>query len=160
MESVYHKLQNFKFNIRPELKPDQITIEIQNKSEWKKVREAIIQFIQELNLSNIQILESSHSMDIVNQRKSNKLNILEYCSQKALNNELSDKCLCIGDKGKWPGNDFQLLSSPYSLSVDEVSMLPDSCWNFSPLGLKNIESTIYYLSCLKYNKNGLIFKLI
>lgn len=160
LESVYHKLQNFKFNIRPELKPDQITIEIQNKSEWKKVREAIIQFIQELNLSNIQILESSHSMDIVNQRKSNKLNILEYCSQKALNNELSDKCLCIGDKGKWPGNDFQLLSSPYSLSVDEVSMLPDSCWNFSPLGLKNIESTIYYLSCLKYNKNGLIFKLI
>jgi len=50
--------------------------------------------------------------------------------------------LCIGDRGKWPGNDFELLDTNYSLSVDETSQNSSNCWNFlSPLikGEKGIQ---------------------
>ncbi len=161
LAEIYEKLkqQHFTAIIHPELKPHQIVIESDNKENWKKVRVSIIQYLIGLNIPSIQILESNHSMDIIDQTTTNKLNILDYCRNIAIKNQLPKDCLCIGDKGKWPGNDYQLLSSEYSLSVDEVTSLPESCWNFAPPGVKNIEGTLYYLSCLVFEKNTLTFKL-
>ena len=73
-----------------------------------------------------------------------------------LNNK-SCNYLCIGDKGEWPGNDFELLSSRYSLSVDEVSSDPDTCWNIASLGIKNSDATYEYLRRLQVKRDHLIF---
>ena len=157
LNEIYQKILSYKFpiTISPELKPNQIVIQVKDKLEWGKVRVSIIQFIINLSLPNIQILESSHSIDIVEQHHTSKLSILN-CFRDSDNSVLT-KSLCIGDKGRWPGNDYQLLAQEYSLSVDEVSSLKDSCWNLSKPGMKNIETTKFYLSCIKF-KDGL-FKL-
>jgi hypothetical protein len=44
-----------------------------------------------------------------------------------------------------PGNDYEFLQSPYSLSVDEVSAAPDSCWLLSSPGAKGVQATLEYL---------------
>lgn len=150
---------NFPVTVVPELKPNQITVEIKAKSEWSKVRSVIIDLIISKNQAGIQILESSHSMDIIDQSVTSKLNIIEHCEMLARELSSPINCLCIGDKGQWPGNDYQLLTHPYSLSVDEVSSLGETGWNLAVPGIKNTKSTIYYLSCLSFPSKGCIIDL-
>jgi len=150
---------NFPVEIQLGLKPFQLTIQIIELQEWEKVRNSIIQLIMLNYPKNIQILESSHSMDIIDHSVTNKLNIKSFCQKLAQDFGKEKECLFIGDKGRWPGNDYQLLSGPYSLSVDEVSPLNDNCWNVAFPCIKNVEATIYYLSCLEYKTNHIKFKL-
>lgn len=80
-------------------------------------------------------------MDIVCKRVS-KCNILND----------DEKILCIGDCGNVVGNDFELLSTPFSLSVDKVSRSIDSCWYLCPDNIKGVEATLFYLRHIKYSK--------
>ncbi|MDB4901785.1 MAG: hypothetical protein JWQ63_1066 [Mucilaginibacter sp.] len=154
---VYDILKSYHFpvEVTVEMKPHQLTIVIENKDEWEKIRNSIIQLIMIQNIPNIQILESSHSMDIIDQSCTSKLNIMEQCQQMANLLNIPSESLFIGDKGQWPGNDFQLLSNSCSLSVDEVSSLYNSCWNLASPGIKNIKATEYYLSCLNFQPKAM-----
>lgn len=49
------------------------------------------------------------------------------------------------DSGQWPGNDFELLSSNNSLSVDSVSSLYETCWNMEFEYEDTIDITRKYL---------------
>ena len=53
--------------------------------------------------------------------------------------------LCIGDSGRRPGNDYELLSMPYGLSVDSVSHDPETCWNLAKAGERGAAVTSSYL---------------
>lgn len=141
-----------------EVRPAQLTIEINNSNIDYNIKEVVRELVIQNGLNNIEVLESSHSIDIVDRKLGSKLNILPYCEELALSLGRSKSCLCIGDKGRWPGNDYQLLATPYSLSVDEVSLNKNSCWNLTDPGLRNIEATLEYLSCLKVEENAIIFK--
>jgi hypothetical protein len=66
---------------------------------------------------------------------------------------LDDNILFIGDSGSLSGNDYQMLSELYSLSVDKVSFNPDSCWFLAPPNLMGYKATLFYLSCFLLN-NG------
>jgi len=99
------------------------------------------------------ILESGRSLDIIKRPEVSKLNIIEYIQKELFSRNLAEKCLCIGDKGKWPGNDFELLNTPYSLSVNEVSLDPHTCWNLAPLGIRNTDACYAYLKAIKLYKN-------
>jgi hydroxymethylpyrimidine pyrophosphatase-like HAD family hydrolase len=156
LQNIFELIKSYPFpeDVCPELKPNQVTVEIKDKKGWQKVRSIIIDLVLSKNYFGIQILESSHSIDIIDQTSTSKLNILAYCNKIAKKSKKTQNCLCIGDKGQWPGNDYQLLSSPHSLSVDEVSSLNEMCWNLVPPGIKNIKATLYYLSYLTFNKNG------
>jgi len=162
LQKLFPILNSYDFptKILPELKPNQITIEIKKKNEWTKVRPILIDLIMSQNVNGIQILESSHSMDIIHQSTTSKLNILSLCETRMQELGSTGDCLGIGDKGKWPGNDYLLLSTPYSLSVDEVSSLPESCWNLAEPGIKNVKATIYYLSSIVYQPHGVTINLI
>lgn len=61
--------------------------------------------------------------------------------------------LRLGDKGVWPGNDTDLLDSPFGLSVDETSGHVNHCWALSPAGVKGVQATLYYLNALEV-ENG------
>ncbi len=66
--------------------------------------------------------------------------------------------LCIGDKGKWPGNDFFLLSEKYSLSVDTVSPDFDSCWNLAPIGHRGVQAVLDYFNAIEIEDGAFLFK--
>jgi hydroxymethylpyrimidine pyrophosphatase-like HAD family hydrolase len=158
---IYEVISNYDFpaKIKPELKPSQLVIEMDNKLDWPKVRPMIIQLVISMGLPCIQILESSHSIDIIDHAETSKLSIIEHCSRQAALKCAPLNVLCIGDKGKWPGNDYQLLSHEFSLSVDEVSGLKDTCWNLSKPGVSNLKATQYYLSAIIVGQDSFKIKL-
>lgn len=96
------------------------------------------------------LLRSGHSIDLVSPGVS-KLRVVQHLSRKVRPLEV----LCIGDRGAWPGNDSQLLSHRFSLSVDQVSSALDSCWNLAPAGQLGVQATLRYLNALE-NQGGLI----
>ena len=60
-----------------------------------------------------------------------------------------DEILCIGDRGRFPGNDYELLSHTFALSVDEVSANASSGWNLAPPGCRGVAATLFYLAHIK-----------
>lgn len=87
---------------------------------------------------------SSHSIDIqfTAASKAHVVNALEAAIPSGTN------VLRIGDKGVKPGNDAELLDSPFGLSVDEASRHFTHCWALAPAGVKGVQATLYYLSKL------------
>ena len=67
--------------------------------------------------------------------------------------------LCVGDRGEWPGNDYELLGRPLSLSVDEPSPAPDAGWNLAPPGIRGSTAAVYYLDRLRSGRGGLRIRL-
>ena len=37
---------------------------------------------------------------------------------------------------------FELLRGPYSLSVDQLSVDPTTCWNLAPIGQRGVQVTL------------------
>lgn len=109
------------------------------------------------NLKGLRILKSGHSIDVIT-TDTNKLSLVQYIVNDSGINE--DSILKVGDSGKWPGNDYALLSSGLSLSVSSVSSDSNSCWNITPPAYKNSKGTMYYLERLKINRKKQSMKYI
>jgi fructoselysine-6-P-deglycase FrlB-like protein len=140
-------------------RPKQITIEAKKQSSWSRIKPIVYDLIAECNYDSIKVMESSHSMDVILRPIVSKLNILEYCSKASSKLGVSSACLCMGDKGKYPGNDFELLATPFSLSVDEVSSNSSSGWNFAPPGLRGVEALLFYFKTISFSKTHFSIKL-
>ena len=92
----------------------------------------------------VRVLCSAHSFDII-ESDTSKVAVAQVLTELVSPRIL----LCIGDRGGWPGNDFELLRHRFSLSVDEVSSAPRSCWNLTPRGCLGPSATIRYLTALQ-----------
>src|SRR5262249_32606828 len=94
---------------------------------------------------------SSHSIDVIfgNARKTAVVDAV----RKWVGASWDAPVLRIGDKGRWPGNDTELLDDPFGLSVDEVSPSPENCWGLSPRGILGVQATLYYIARLNW-RNG------
>lgn len=99
---------------------------------------------------DIALFTSGGCIDAVPVADGSKLNVWNACQQQARALGLGPDCLCIGDQGRYPGNDFLLLTTPYSLSVDEVSADPATCWNLAELGQRHVAATQQYLAALTF----------
>lgn len=142
-KSSYFKINNaFDITIRPQ----QLTIKASDIRTYKFIRSFCNQYIERNNIDNICILESSHSLDIIVRPSVSKLNIFKDLLKE-------EDTLCIGDKGSFPGNDYELLSTKYSLSVSEVSIDLDTCWNLAPENNSNINNLHFYLSKIELLNN-------
>lgn len=127
--------------IQYELSPrsQQLSIEeVQSASDAEVLYATCCEIIWDKQLQGIRVWRSSHSMDIVVYREVGKLKVIEDPAHT----------LCIGDYGSVEGNDYELLTSKYSLSVDRVSKNAECCWNIAPSGMKGLDATLYYLSRL------------
>jgi hydroxymethylpyrimidine pyrophosphatase-like HAD family hydrolase len=147
--------KTYPFDFKPELRPYQLTIEVQDSANWHRVKPFAIQLAKLLSNNDIEIVESSHSIDIIKRPQGTKLNILSACLDMLEKTKLPKNILCIGDKGQWPGNDFELLSTPCSLSVHEVTSDPESCWNFASPGKKNLDALNEYFAAMKIERDGI-----
>lgn len=97
-------------------------------------------------------LRSGHSVDVIGQ-KTTKLAVVDRVRQLA---GIPDGAvLRIGDRARWPGNDFALLASPHGLSADEVSPSPQAAWNFAPAGHRGAQATLGYLRRLSVSRGVL-----
>ena len=92
---------------------------------------------------------SDHSIDVVLADVS-KLRVVEAVVELAGAGE-QDSVLRIGDKGRWPGNDAELLNSPCGLSVSEASSSTECCWALSPPGILGVQATVYYLTRFEWS---------
>ena len=96
---------------------------------------------------------SGHSIDII-LGDTSKVKVVEAIRKIAEVKHPTD-ILRIGDRGRWPGNDAELLDNPLGLTVDEASPNPDVCWALSPPGVLGVQATLYYLARLSwYDDHG------
>lgn len=102
---------------------------------------AVSHHIGSSGASDVEVVISSHSLDVlapgVTKRK-----VLEAVTQDG------EQTLAIGDCGRWPGNDYALLSHELSLSCLHVSSDPHKCWNLAPPGYRGVQCTLWYLGKL------------
>lgn len=106
---------------------------------WRLTKECLSRH----GLGEINVWLSSHSVDVVAPECS-KLNVVNQLAHLA--GCSPEEIVRIGDRGAWPGNDWQLLDSPLGLSVDQCSASPDACWNFNPAGMRGTRAAQYLLS--------------
>lgn len=118
------------------------------QTESQLVYDTCREIIWDKQMKGIRVWRSSHSMDIVVYREVSKLRMIEDPEQT----------LCIGDYGTVEGNDYEMLTSKYSLSVDRVSKNIESCWNIAPSGMKGLDATLYYISRMKANEGKITCK--
>lgn len=145
-------------NLEMKLRPHQLTIETTDNNNWETIRKIVQNLAITHSGGELQLLESSHSIDLVVGKKATKMNVVNYCREHSKKAHKNDNCLTIGDKGQWPGNDFELLATPYSLSVDEVSSHPDTCWNLADVGFSSSMATLSYLNKMQLKKS--CFKIV
>jgi hydroxymethylpyrimidine pyrophosphatase-like HAD family hydrolase len=144
--------------IKAELRRGQLTIEVSENLDVEKEKRILGDIIRNRYPFEIRVLESSHSIDII-MNSTSKTSIIKYC--RDLLDDLDGRLnfLCIGDRGKWPGNDYQLLSMPHSLSVDQVSSDPHSCWNFASTGNRCVEATLEYFDAINIGNGFFTIKI-
>ncbi len=119
--------------------------------------EETVSKINALRLNHsIRIVESSHSIDILAEGVS-KLNLFNRMKELVGGNNL--EILCIGDKGRWPGNDFEILRTKYSIGVDETSEDADSCWNTTPTDIKGEKAVLWHLGDMEIHDGYFALKL-
>ncbi len=100
----------------------------------------------------IKFVQSDHSIDILSPEVS-KVHVIEKIRE--ILKHPNEDILVIGDQGQFGGNDFEMLTLPYSLSVNKVSSSMDTCWNLSPPGVTGAKATMCILNALS-GENGKI----
>jgi len=107
--------------------------------------------VRSIKSPGVTIVTSSHSIDVLAPGVS-KCKVVDGVRQM-LGILSNDRVLCMGDRGCWPGNDFDLLREPFSLSVDRVSPDPITCWNLAPPGHRGVQATLDYLGVIQIGDN-------
>lgn len=118
------------------------------QKESQLVYDTCREIIWDKQMKGIRVWRSSHSVDIVVYREVSKLRVIED----------PEHTLCIGDYGTMEGNDYEMLTTKYSLSVDQVSKNIESCWNIAPSGMKGLDATLYYISRMKAKEGKITCK--
>lgn len=131
----------------------QITLQAKRAMPENRLWDLAHQVILLTDVADAAITRSSHSIDIVAAGVS-KLNVLAR-----LREVIGDApILSIGDRGRWPGNDYELLRGTFALSVDEISVDPATCWNLAECGQRGVAATLEYLRALEAHCGGLRFR--
>lgn len=132
----------------------QITVEprgvVSTEWLWREVLR-----VSASSMALVHVICSTRSVDIVPVGVT-KLALLKDLLRDGIR---PDSVLCLGDLGHFPGNDFELLTHPYSISCDHPSSTIEGCWNFAPVGYRGVQATLYYLSKVKKVKTGIKFFL-
>ena len=122
----------------------QITLEVPRVLPESRLWDLACQVIFMAGTDGVSVTRSSHSVDIVAAGVS-KLNVINRLRQSVGDAPI----LAIGDRGRWPGNDYDLLREPFALGVDEISVDPATCWHLGEPGQRGPSVTLDYLKALK-----------
>ena len=95
------------------------------------------------DLEDVVVVSSSHAVDIVRVGTS-KMAVIDAVLSKR-----RGCVLRVGDQGGVGGNDFDLLNTGLSLSVDRVSSNLETCWNLGLPGVAGPSLTLRYLQAIR-----------
>jgi haloacid dehalogenase-like hydrolase len=123
------------------VRPQQITVDARVPIDVRELWSRVAQRLEEEGVDGVKVMASTRSVDVVPQGTS-KVALVRALEEARPNSTF----LCIGDRPCWPGNDAQLLSRDFSLSVDEVDGSPSSTWNLAPAGVLGAAALRFYLS--------------
>ena len=141
-------------SVHQEDRPYQITLAPMRPIATDRLWELVCSAIVRTGATNVDVTRSSHSVDILAAGVS-KLNVVRR--MRAIIGD--SPVLVVGDRGRWPGNDYALLRESFSLGVDEVSADPNTCWNLGSPGQRGTAVTLEYLSDLQERGGELRFAL-
>ena len=137
---------------RREDRPFQITLEAARVMPVGRLWDLARQVMIKTGVHGVTATCSSHSVDILAAGVS-KLNVV-----RRLRETVGDEpILAIGDRGRWPGNDHELLSEPFALGVDEINADPATCWHLGGPGQRGPAVTLEYFSELEAQDGRLRF---
>lgn len=136
------------------VRPQQITVEAKIPMDIRWLWSRVVQCLEEAGVSGVKVVASTRSVDVVLEGTS-KLAVVRALQKIRPNSSF----LRIGDRPCWPGNDAQLLSQDYSLSVDEVDGSPSSAWNLAPAGVLGAAALRFYLSQIELSKDHFSIRL-
>ena len=138
--------------VHQEDRPLQITLEAPHAVPMRRLLDVAHQVIRATDNHGATAVCSSHSVDIVAPGVS-KLNVIQH-----LRTTVGDEpILVIGDRGRPPGNDHELLSEPFALGVADVSVDHTTCWHLGTPGQRGPTVTLQYLSALQAQDGRLRF---
>jgi hypothetical protein len=144
---VAHVIKNGKIPaIKVTVRPVQVTLELEDATSAEGLWYLASTLLSKAGKTNVRVVASSRSVDIVTAETS-KLNVLKSMPGAAWPS--GTETLFIGDKPAWPGNDFDLLAGPGSLSVDEVGFGLEAGWNLAPAGVSGSAALVYYFAQIK-----------
>ena len=133
-------------------RPFQITLKTTRPASDHFLWEAVNEVVQQIGSERVTVVRSGHSVDVLAPGVS-KMNVVQR-----LRDTLGDTpILTIGDQGRWPGNDCDLLKTPFALSVDKVSADPSTCWHLGQPGQRGPTVTLDYLAALDVRHGHLKF---
>lgn len=136
---------------RLECRIPQLTVAPRRAHEADDVWAIVDGIVQALLIPGISVLRSSHSIDVIGPGTDKRAVIRRLME---LDGASDAPILCIGDKGRYPGNDFRLLSVPHALSVDEASGELETCWNIAPVGIRGVPACLHYLKGIRATPQG------
>jgi hypothetical protein len=125
----------------PELRPMQVSLAAEGNpaAVWRVLSD----LLSTPEYRCLRAVRSSHSIDVL-APGTTKTTVLDHV-RAHVRLAAGEPVLCIGDRGEYPGNDFELLRESSSLSVDEVSPDPRTCWNLAPPGIRGVSAAEFYL---------------
>ena len=135
----------------------QITLNLRDGTDPLIAWRLASDLLERNEVAGVRAVASTHSVDVVAPGVS-KMNLIRYLSAQP-NPITEDQVLCIGDRGAWPGNDYELLHHRFALSVNEVSPDLGSGWNIAPTGCRGTEATRYYLERMAKTAEGFTMRL-
>lgn len=126
-----------------DMRPTQITIEfgfaLQSDTQIDVLCAQLIE-----HCPDIKVLRSGHSIDIIN-KSTSKLRVIG-----ALHH--AKQCLTVGDSGQPGGNDHELLSHPFSISVNHVSGHADTGFKIGTLDEIELSATLRLFSMMQFGQ--------
>lgn len=135
----------------------QISVRARAPVPLEGIRAIVQDCLERMGTSNLHVVTSTHSLDILAPGVS-KLAVVSALRERRGWSD-AEPVLCIGDRGRWPGNDHALLSLPFSLSVAEVSADPETCWNLAPAGHRGTQALLDYCHALDARKGSFRFRV-
>jgi HAD superfamily hydrolase (TIGR01484 family) len=127
----------------------QLSLQWKSKILGWKLRDLLEPMLPALRSVGVRLVTSGHSMDLLAPGVSKKRVVTCLGEKEGF---APQQILAIGDRGRAPGNDAEMLSHRPSLSVDEVSDDASTCWRLTPPMLKGPPATLWYLDRLSERK--------
>ena len=153
LSEALHRHPELSESVCQENRLSQITLEAARVMSEGRLWDLVHHVIRLTGADDVGVTCSDHSVDILAAGVS-KLNVV-----RRLRETIGDApVLAIGDRGRWPGNDHELLSEPFALGVDEISVDPATCWHLGEPGQRGPTVTLEYLSALKVHDGRVSFE--
>ena len=132
---------------RLEQRQYQLTISPTLPTSVRTLHRLVLELVNSHELP-VSVVRSSSSVDVT------AAGVTKLAVLTSLREGRSDRqTLAIADGGSWHGNDLALLSTPFSLTVQDSPRAAATGWNLAPPGYRGVAATLFFLESFLVGEN-------